>query len=72
MQTDKDEAIKDVKLYLASGWNLKSETPDYYVLSKSATTGLGHLIVFILTFPTAGIGNIIYALVAKKTLRIMK
>jgi hypothetical protein len=56
----REEALKDVKLYLANDWVLKEETPEYFLLTRNEASVSGHFIIAIFTFWTLGIGNLIY------------
>lgn len=79
MQTDeqrkaaRDEALRDVKMYQANDWNLKEETPEYFLLTRNESSKTGHIVVFLLTFWwTIGIGNLIYHLLSVKKKKIIK
>tara|TARA_R110000796_G_scaffold250514_1_gene379580 strand:- start:2331 stop:2576 length:246 start_codon:yes stop_codon:yes gene_type:complete len=69
----RDEAYKDVKMYIANDWNLKEETPEFFVLTRNEGSTTGHVAVFLLTFWfTLGIGNVIYYFAKRKTKKILK
>lgn len=76
MQTPQEaraEALKDVKLYMANGWDLKEETPQYFLLTRNEASTGGHILILILTvWWTLGIGNLIYHVVSVKKKRILK
>jgi hypothetical protein len=57
-QVSREEAIKDVKLYLANDWNLKEETPEYFLLTRNEAL--------------AFVPNIVYHFAKKKTKKILK
>lgn len=71
----RDEAIRDMKMYMANDWDLKEETPQYFLLERSTATFGKHIILYLLFgwitlfLPVV---NIIYYFVAKKTKKIMK
>lgn len=70
---DRNEAKRDMKMWLANDWELKEETPEMFILTKNKQTGWGHFWVFLFTFWfTFGIGNLIYYFVSKKTKKIIK
>lgn len=70
---NKDEVRKDLKLYLAADWDIKEETPEYYLLKKNTTSFSGHLLVFIFTFWfTFGLGNVVYHYLSNKTKKVLK
>jgi len=72
-QEDRSEAKRDMKMWMANDWNLKEETPEYFLLTKNTATGSGHLWVFLFTvWWTLGIGNLIYHLANYKKKKIIK
>ena len=69
----RDEAYKDVKMYIANDWNLKEETPEYFLLTRNNASTTGHILIFIFTvFWTLGIGNLIYYFAKKEKKKILK
>jgi len=69
----REEAKQEVKMWIANGWELKEETPEYFLLTKNTQTGAGHLMVFLLTFWfTFGLGNLIYWFLCRKKKKILK
>lgn len=69
----REEAYKDVKMYLANDWTLKEETPEYFLLTRNEATTGGHVMVALFTlWFTFGIGNVIYYFMKKKTKKILK
>jgi hypothetical protein len=70
---DRDEAKRDVKMWIANGWDLVEETPEYFLLKRNESTGWGHFWVFLLTFWwTFGIGNLIYYFASNKKKKVIK
>jgi len=54
----REKALADVKLYMANDWEVKEETPEYFLLTrKKKGSCLIHLLLLCLT---AGVGNVIY------------
>ena len=69
----REEAKRDMKMYLANDWQLKEETPEYFLLTRNEASTTGHILVFFLTiWWTFGLGNIIYYFAKKKTKKIIK
>jgi len=65
----REEAIKEMKMYQANGWELKEETPEFFLLNRNEASTVVQIILF---FFTCGIGNLIYHLMSKKTKKILK
>ena len=69
----REEALKDVKLYLANDWNLKEETPEYFLLTRNEASGTAHVLIavtfgwFFLFIP-----NVIYHFMKNKKKKILK
>ena len=69
----REEALRDVKLYLANDWDLKEETPQYFLLKRNEATLTGHFLLFIFgSWLLLFIPNIIYYLAKNKTKKIFK
>lgn len=67
------ETLLEVKMYQSNGWDLKEETPEWFLLKRNEASLGGHVLVFILTFWfTLGIGNLIYWAACNKTKKIVK
>lgn len=68
----REEAKREVKMYIANGWDIKEETPEYFLLKRNEATLGGHVLVFLLTFWfTLGLGNVVYWLVNSKKKKIL-
>jgi hypothetical protein len=68
----REEAIKDMKMYLANDWNLKEETPEYFLLTRNtASTGI-HILLALFFWFIAFIPNIIYHYSKKEKKKILK
>ena len=72
-QTQKrEDAIKDMKMYLANDWQLKEETPEYFLLKKNtASTGI-HILLALFFWWLAFIPNVIYHYSKKEKKKILK
>jgi len=69
----REDALKDVKLYLANDWNLKEETPEFFLLTRNEGSTSGHIIVaFFTLWWTLGIGNLLYYFTKRKKKKILK
>lgn len=70
--TAREEALKDVKLYLANDWSLKEETPEYFLLTRNeASTGV-HIILALVGWWLLFIPNVLYHFAKKKKKKILK
>ena len=69
----REEALKDVKMYMASGWEIKEETPQAFILRRNEASTTGHVLIFLFFgWWTIGFANLIYWLAKRKTKLIMK
>lgn len=67
------KALQDVKMYMANDWEIKEETPEYFLLKRNEATTTGHILIFLFFgWWTIGIANIIYHFAKKKTKKILK
>ena len=72
-QEERNEAKRDMKMWLANDWELKEETPEFFLMTKNTANGWGHFWVFIFTFWfTFGLGNLAYHFLARKKKKIIK
>ena len=69
VRTLSEEVRNEIKIYQASDFEIKEETPSYIIMTKNTASVGWHLLIFCI-FPI--IGNIIYHFAAKKTKKIMK
>ncbi len=68
----REEALKDVKLYIANDWKLKEETPEYFLLIRNeASTGV-HILLALLFWWIFFIPNIIYHFAKNEKKKILK
>ena len=73
MSEERNEVLREVKMYQSNDWDIKEETPEYFLLTRSEATMTGHLILLFLTgWWTLGIANVIYYFAKKKTKKIVK
>lgn len=68
----RDEAVREVKLYLLNDWDLKEETPEYFLLRRNRASAFGHFLIFIFFWWTLGIANVLYWLALRQTKKIIK
>jgi hypothetical protein len=69
----RDEAYKDVKMYVANDWKLKEETPELFLLTRNSASTTGHILIFILFgWWSFGVSNLIYYLIKNETKKILK
>mgnify|MGYP003975438279 FL=1 len=69
----REEALRDVKLYMANDWDLKEETPEYFLLARNEASFTGHLVIALFVgWWLLFIPNIIYYFSKKKTKKVFK
>jgi ABC-type lipoprotein release transport system permease subunit len=69
----REEAKRDMKMYLANDWQLKEETPEYFLLKRNEGSTTGHILIFIFFgWWSFGIANFLYYLAKRKTKKIVK
>lgn len=68
----REEAKRDMKMYLANDWQLKEETPEYFLLTKNeASTGV-HILIAIFFWWLLFVPNVVYHLLKQKKKKIVK
>ena len=69
----RERALLEVKMYQSNGWDIREETPEYFLLKRNTASFGGHLLVFLFTFwLTVGLGNIIYWAAKRESKKIIK
>ena len=69
----REEAKRDMKMYLANDWQLKEETPEYFLLKRNEGSTTGHILIFsFFGWYTFGAANLLYYLAKRKTKKIVK
>jgi hypothetical protein len=69
----REEAKRDLKMWMAADWDLKEETPQYFIIKKNTQTIGGHFLVFLFFgWWTLGIANLVYYFISNKTKKVMK
>ncbi len=68
----REEAIKDVKMYLANDWQLQEETPEYFLLTRNAASTGVHILLALFFWWSFFIPNIIYHYTKKQKKKILK
>lgn len=72
-ERSRERAIKLVWMHLQNDWTLKSETPEYFLLTKTKASLKEHFIIaIILGWWTIFIPNLIYHLVVQRKKKIYK
>lgn len=69
---NREQTMQDVKMYMANDWNLVEETPEYFLLKRNEAKTSVHLLLFLFTWWTCGITNVLYQFAKNKTKKIMK
>jgi hypothetical protein len=68
----REEALRDVKLYLANDWNLKEETPEYFLLTRNEASTSVHIFLALFGFWALFIPNVIYHFAKNRKKKILK
>lgn len=68
----REKALADAKMYMANDWELKEETPEYFLLTRNKATFTKHLIIFLFTWWSAGLVNLLYHFMSKEKKKIVK
>ena len=69
----REETMREVKMYQSNDWDIKEETPEYFLLTRSESTMTGHVMLLLFTgWWTLGLANIVYYFAKKKTKKIIK
>lgn len=69
----REEAKRDMKMYLANDWQLKEETPEYFLLKRNEGSTTGHILIFLFFgWWSFGVANFLYYLAKRKTKKIVK
>lgn len=72
-QKARDEAYKDVKMYIANDWKLKEETPEFFLLTRNNGSTTAHILIFIFFgWWSLGLANLIYYFAKRETKKILK
>lgn len=67
----RDKALDQVKMYQASDWEIKEETPEYFLLKKNTATATGHILLVIFFWWTLGLANLLYWALSNKTKKVV-
>ncbi|MEP6262482.1 MAG: hypothetical protein ABJ092_12955 [Gillisia sp.] len=69
----RDEAYKDVKMYIANDWKLKEETPEFFLLTRNNGSTAGHILIFLFFgWWTLGVANVVYYFMKNEKKKILK
>lgn len=72
MATKRDKELAEVKLYQSNDWELKEETPEYFLLTKNTGTVGVHILLVVFFWWTFGLANLLYWGLSQKTKKIVK
>lgn len=72
MATKRDKELAEVKLYQSNDWELKEETPEYFLLTKNTGTVGVHILLIVFFWWTFGLANLLYWGLSQKTKKIVK
>ena len=71
-QSKREKALADAKLYMANGWELKAETPEYFLLTRNKQSTGVHILLAIIFWWLCFVPNLIYYFMSKQTKKILK
>lgn len=66
------EAYQDVKMYIANDWDLKEETPEYFLLKRNTQSTFVHIVLLCLFWWTFGLVNVAYYFMKNEKKKILK
>ena len=69
---DREKALQEVKMYQSNDWDLKEETPEYFLLERNKQSVFVHILLAIFFWWVLFIPNVIYYFASKKTKKIIK
>lgn len=68
----RQDALNQVKMYQANDWEVKEETPEYFLLKKNTATATGHILLLVFFWWTLGLANLVYWALSNKTKKVVK
>lgn len=68
----REKALNEVKMYQSNDWDLREETPEYFLLKRNTSTLGWHVLILLLTWWTLGLCNLLYWLLSQQTKKIIK
>lgn len=68
----RDAALLEVKMYQSNGWDIKEETPEYFLLKRNTQSFGVHILLVVFCWWTFGIANFLYWLAKNETKKIVK
>lgn len=72
-KAQRDATLQEVKMYQSNGWDIREETPEYFLLSRNTSTLGWHIVIFILTvWWTLGLCNLAYYVLSNKNKKVFK
>ena len=71
-KAQRDKTLQEVKMYQSNDWNIKEETPEYFLLERNTSTAGMHIVIALFTWWTLGLCNLAYWYFSKQTKKIVK
>jgi hypothetical protein len=71
-EAERNRTLNEVKMYQSNGWDIKEETPEYFLLKRNTGTIGIHIVIFIFTWWTLGLCNLAYWALSNQTKKIIK
>ena len=71
-KAQRDATLLEIKMYQSNGWDIKEETPEFFLLKRNTASVSGHLVILFFFWWTCGIANFLYWLAKNETKKIVK
>jgi hypothetical protein len=68
----REDALNQVKMFQSNDWELKEETPEYFVLKKNTSSLVVQFFILMFFWWTFGLANLAYWALCNKTKKIIK
>lgn len=66
------EQLNELRMYQSNGWDLKEETPEYFLITRNTQSVGLHIVIFLFFWWTLGLANFLYWLACRQSKRLVK